>query len=538
MKRISILCLLLVFWHLSFAGNEKRVNPEIKEATVFLNRAQLNSTASTNLDAGVNEVMFYGLPAGIDPQSIQVSGKGNFIILGVKFDQNYTEPHKKSSELIKLQDSLHYYEFQLQTLHNFADVIKKEEQLLIANQNINGKEKALDADDLEYMADFFRKRMLDMRYQLLKNEREIKDMNEKVVAFRNQVNQLQQNQVATGRIVVSTQAKAKTPASFDITYVVHNAGWNPIYDVRAKGTDTPIQLGYKARVWQNTGMDWKDIKINLSTTNPSLGGIKPELSTWWIYLQEPVQMKKKSPSPMKARSQMAPRSEGYSNQDQMSKEYKAESTADYTVTTETSLSTSYAIGIPYSIPNGGDGQTVDIRNFDLPATYQHSAIPKLNESAFLVANVTGWDTLEIISGVANIFFEGTFVGESYLDLENTGDSLTFSLGRDNNVVIERTPVKDLQSKSFLGLNKKQEYAYDITIRNTKKSPINITVEDQIPVSKNEKLEIELTDSGGAIFNKETGKLIWKLQLNPGETVKKRFKYSVKYPSGKVVRGIY
>jgi uncharacterized protein (TIGR02231 family) len=123
-------------------------------------------------------------------------------------------------------------------------------------------------------------------------------------------------------------------------------------------------------------------------------------------------------------------------------------------------------------------------------------------------------------------------------MQNTKDTLQLSLGRDSKVIIERKKLKDFSSKKMIGSNQKEEYAYEIIIRNTKKDLIDITFEDQIPVSQNSQIEVEVIDTGGAEYDATTGKLVWKMKLGSSETKSVIFKYSVKYPKNKNIDGLY
>jgi uncharacterized protein (TIGR02231 family) len=544
MKRILIIAFCFLS-SMSFADNDKRnVKSTIKQVTVFLSRAQINSTTGAAVEAGMTDVIIEGLPPSIDKQSIQVTGKGDFVIMAVKYNLNYLDPQQKTTTIIALEDSMEAYQLQLEIMANLRDIFNKEEQMLLNNQNIKGNDKGTNADELEDMADLFRDRLTDIRTRLLKNERAIKKANEKRTMFQNQLNEINRlrNQ-PTSQVVVTVSAKARMSVALDLQYIVNNAGWYPVYDLRAKDTKKPVQLNYKAQVYQNTGIDWEKVKLKLSTGNPSQGGTKPTLSTWWLQIYTPVangnyDKRKYSPSSKTAAAPSMAYDAAPSPAYQEKEEVEASNVASYTQVTETTLAAEFDIAIPYSIPSDGIGQLVDVQNHELPASYKHFAVPKMDNDAFLVAQVTGWEDLNMLSGNANIYFEGTYVGEAFLDMKNTKDTLDLSLGRDNKIVIERKKLKDFSKKNVVGTTKKEEFVYEITVRNTKKDPIEISVEDQVPVSQDAQIEVEVTDTGGAEYDKTTGKLVWKMNLNSAEAKKVTFKYSVKYPKNKIVSGLY
>ena len=173
----------------------------------------------------------------------------------------------------------------------------------------------------------------------------------------------------------------------------------------------------------------------------------------------------------------------------------------------------------------------------MPATYSYFAVPKLDKDAFLIARLTGWEELNLLPGNANIYFENAYVGESYVDPRGTQDTMELSLGRDKRIIIKRELKKDLSSKKFIGNNIEKEMKYLITVRNTKKEKINITLEDQFPVTKNNDIVVKVEDYSGGAYNPESGKVTWKLDVAPATTVEKTLNYSVKYPKDKVVSGL-
>jgi uncharacterized protein (TIGR02231 family) len=521
--------------------NSITTTPAIKQVTVFLNRAQIETNTPINIESGKTEIRLQNQSTFLDPQSIQVSGKGDFIILSVEHETDYLKKDTKSTKIQTLEDSIDRYSMLVDFTNQMNEVLAKEEQLIMANQSIKGQNTNLTAKELEDMADFFKDRMEEIREDIIDNKILIRKYSAQLSSYTNQLNEYNQtaNQPSS-TIIVTVSAKNPVSGSLTTTYITANAGWYPLYDIRAKDTKSPVQLAYKAQVYQNTGYDWKNVKITLSTTNPAVGGNKPVLSNWYLDIYDPsVPKYKKAASYAPARS--AEKNMAY--EEDISASYKSAGTtsaltvSDYTAEFETTLSVEFAIGLPYTILSGGKGQQVDIKNIDLVADYEYAAVPKLDLAAFLLARITKWDTYNILSGNANIYFEGTFVGKTYIDATNTTDTLDISLGRDPRIVIERNLITDYTSKKMIGTNRKEEYGYEIVIRNTKKDPVTIVIEDQYPISKNSSLEVELIESSGATVDATTGKLTWKLTLAGAETKKLMLKYSVKYPKDKKVSGM-
>jgi uncharacterized protein (TIGR02231 family) len=192
-------------------------------------------------------------------------------------------------------------------------------------------------------------------------------------------------------------------------------------------------------------------------------------------------------------------------------------------------SVSFRIDIPYSIPTDGKQYAVGMQSYDIPAYYQYSCVPKLDTDAFLTAKITGWEEYHLLAGEANLFFEGTYLGKSLLDVSQTTDTLTLSLGRYKNITVTRTKVEAFTSKQFIGTNRRDTKAWEITIRNKKAQPINVVVYDQFPISTQSEISIDRQEMSGATLDEQSGKLTWQFTLPASQAKKLTTGYTVKYP---------
>jgi uncharacterized protein (TIGR02231 family) len=192
----------------------------------------------------------------------------------------------------------------------------------------------------------------------------------------------------------------------------------------------------------------------------------------------------------------------------------------------------FDIAVPYTIPSDGRMQTVEIQNLTSPAEYKYLTLPKESQLAYLTANLTNWAELSLQSGEATLYFENSFVGKSYLNVNQLTDTLTVSLGTDNSLLVKREKRKDYTSRRVLGSNKTETYSYLITVRNNKQNPVNMTVKDQIPVSSNSSIEVEAVELSGGKYNQGNGFVTWDVAIKPGESKQLILTYSVKYPKDK------
>ncbi len=537
MKTQIVSSVLLFISVIVYGQNEKAVDSKISEITVFLNKAQVTRDANTRLEPGKISLVLTGLTSQLDPESIQVAGKGNFVILGINHRQNYLSELNFPKSLKVLKDSIEHLQRQLILEQSQKEILNKEEQMLLSNQKIGGTNQNLTVAELKAMADFYRSRLGDIVTSRMKLDEKIKKINERIAKLTTQFNEqnglLSRN---TSEIVVNVSAESATQAELKVSYVVTNAGWNAIYDVRAINTKSPIQLSYKANVFQNTGEDWKNVKLRLSTANPNQSGLKPELYSWYLDFYNPIVYNQDRKSKERTYSAVPVKAEAA----RMAEEevlVPAQSVSDFVTNVQTSLNTEFDLSIPYTVSSSSKPTVVDIRNYEMKAAYSYSVVPKLDMDAFLMAKATGWEEFSLLPGEANIFFEGTFVANSFIDPNNIKDTLSVSLGRDKRIVVKRDKVKDLTSKSVMGNLKKENYTWEISIRNTKADAIKINVEDHVPVSQNSQIEVTVLETGGASYNKQTGKLTWSLDVKPNETRKVAYKFELKYPKDKQITGL-
>ena len=208
--------------------------------------------------------------------------------------------------------------------------------------------------------------------------------------------------------------------------------------------------------------------------------------------------------------------------------------SDYVNVKDNEMDVVFDIDLPYDVPTSGKDQHVVLQESPVATVYKYYAAPKLDKDAYLVGELADWENLHLLTGEANIIFEGTYIGKTLIDPTSVLDTLNVSLGKDKRVVVTREKLKDFSSVKFMGANKKQVFTYELTVKNNKKEKIEMMLKDQYPISTNKEIEVELLESGGAAVNTELGVLTWKLNLAPGESKKLRMSYSVKCPKEKLL----
>lgn len=189
----------------------------------------------------------------------------------------------------------------------------------------------------------------------------------------------------------------------------------------------------------------------------------------------------------------------------------------------------YKIQNKFSISSDGKANHIRIKEVKAPCEYIYYILPQVDENAFLTANISNWSELNLLSGNSTIFFDGTYIGESFLDIRSLKDTLVLSLGKEKNILIERNNNDKLSEKKVLRNGRRDNIAWILKIRNNLDSKVNLIVQEQIPVSNLSSVEIELLQSSKANVDKLKGILSWKFDLKPGEEHKIDYNYTISYP---------
>lgn len=534
-KKLSITSILLISAVLNLtAQTEKEIKAEIKHVTVFPDRAQIDHETSVSLLPGKTILKLAGLSPYIDVQSIQVKGFGEFTILSVNHQNNYLQNLEDAPEVKNIRNQIEALQIKVEDEKAAISILKEKEAFLIANRAILVKETTFTLEQLRSVMELYTNNMDQITMTNLKKGRLIKDYEKQIAALQKQISdKLGKQQLPSGEILVTVTSEKQLPGKFSFSYVAANAGWYPSYDIRVDNIKNPVTIFYKANVFQNSGVAWKDVKLSFSNATPWVAGDIPVLFPWFIDYYYPAPLIQRGKAAGINRSDAPVMIEMAVSDRKM--EEKAMEAAPISVEKQVGETTiTFDIAVPYSIPSDGKIQTVEIQRFTATADYKYVTLPKLSPLAYLTANITDWAKLSLQSGEATLYFENSFVGKSYLNVNQLTDTLAISLGTDNSILVKREKRKDFTSKKVIGTNKTETYSFLLTIRNNKSNPVKITLNDQIPVSSNSGITVETIELSGGRHNAQTGEIKWDLEIMQQETKQIILTFSVKYPKDKTV----
>jgi hypothetical protein len=633
-----LLIALFVLVSIATSAKEQPVITTISAVKVFLSGAEVTRTGKADLPKGTATLVFAGLSEEVDPSNIQVSGSGAFTILGVQHRLNYLEQQQDRAEVTVFKDRIATLEADIERENSLLAVVEKEDARLSKNEVVAG-EQGLTLAQLQSINEYLRGRQESIAIKRIAIRHTITTLNEELGKVKLQLTQIQGKKTRpNSEVVVEVSANAAVSATLTLKYMVQSAGWSPTYDIRVADITKPMELTYKAQVYQSTGEDWDKVQLALSSGEPNRDAIMPTLYPWRLDFGTPRQAPVANVQPgfnpnvrdvrgiirdastgeplpfvnvvlsdmtgqtingttsnidgyyaiavpvngrnlrfeligygtqhmaitsgsmnvnmAENATQLSevviatggtPASYGYVPGVQMKSVQRirkqrgeqeallfdkvelANASIAIGEVTERATSFEFAISVPYTIPSDGKNHQVGVQEQELTSSYKYYCTPKLDLDAFLFAQVTGWEGLNLLAGPAYIYFEGTYVGESLLDLAGVGDTLDISLGRDQGVTVQRTKRKDFSQRQVVGGKRVESVGWEIAVRNNKAQAIDLVITDQYPLAARSEIEVKLDEAGGAAVNTEKGFLTWKVKVEPRTNQKWSFGYSVKVP---------
>jgi len=507
----------------------------IEQATVFLHGAQLTGSAKVQFKKGENEIIFTNVAGDINTQSLTVNAGAGVAVESAVFSNDYLATEVLSPRAKEIKDSIEILTDERTLTANKIAVLNEQIAALQTNKKVGGENSGLSVAELTKLLELIGAKMEGYLNQKHKLETAQKKTDERIALLKRQLEEEKKKGYQPGgQIRLKVYAKEASTNPVIVSYVLSNAGWSPSYDLRVDDIAKPASLYYKADIYQNSGIVWDNVHLTLSTGNPSEGAQAPTPTPWYLSFYEP---RPAVPIAYMKANTARRGGEAYADSIQPMGDMTPGSMNEYVTVDNSGISTQFDIELPYTIPTDGKQHNVAIKKYDLNATYRYYAAPRLDKDAFLQAQITNWEEMNLMPGQTNIFYEGTFVGQGYIDIRNTSDTLTFSLGRDKKVIVKCEQDKKKRSVKTIGSNVKESFAYTVSVRNTRRDNITLVLQEQLPVSNDKDIVIEDVETGNAEVTENTGMLKWTFNLKPNEVGEVKFSYTVKYPKGKQVSGL-
>lgn len=515
-------------------------NVTLNDVTVFIRGAELFNSDKVTLPAGESEVVFTNIASGLNEQSLMLDADNGVVVQSSSVKRDFLTENV-SAEVDQLTKQIESESREQSKLNVQREVIQAQLAVLESNRQLGSEKEGASVEQVNQMLELVSRRMSEVLLADIDIKEKIETINKNIEKLKSQLDEAQQKTGQTvNQVVVKFYAPKAVTSTVKLSYVIQDAGWVPTYDVRVNSITQPVKLSYKANVFQNSGINWDKVNLTLSSGNPSEGAQAPSLQPWYLdFYQDYSSSKMKMSAPV-APAPVADMAYGAEAQEvNAQKERVAKSSlSDYVTTDVGGVNTRFSISLPYNIASDGKAHSVMIKEVDVQGDYRYVVVPKIEPDAFLQVQLKDWEKLNLLPGKSSIFFEGSFVGQGYINIADAKETLDLSLGRDKKIIVNRENEKQLTSKAeFFGNSISQQYSFATSVKNTRKEPVKLVVMEQMPLSRVAAITVEGLKYDGASYDKDTGSLQWAVDLPANQSQKFALSYTVKYPKDKRVTNL-
>jgi uncharacterized protein (TIGR02231 family) len=521
----------------------------IQEVTVFTNRARLTRRGELEMQAGSQTIEIPNLPLTLDPASVRARARGTAQarLLGVDVRKTFfkdippgralelTEQIRKREEedramldQIETQDKLiAHFDKLTESAETFAFGLSRGRTTLETHEAL-----------LEFVAE--KRQAAQTKKRELNTQR--RDLTQELDKLRKELQQIQAARPRE-RYTALVELEVTKPGKLilELTYLQTGAHWQPVYDIRWA---QKLEIAYLGQVTQNTGEDWKNITLTLSTASPALAGVVPELKPWYIAPPSPMMPTAAAPKSRQLMTGMAPQAMRAAapapmmDMAEQTFEEGQEAVVAQAEVQESGASVTYKIGEGIDIPGDNTPRKTTIALFELPPRQEYVTAPRLVPAAYRRIKATNESKYVLLPGQAQLFEGEDYIGTTHLERITPGQELELYFGVDDRIVVERELVKRETDKKFLGDQRKIKFAYEIKLENHTGDAQTVLVHDQIPVSRHENLKVRLDSSQPtAAKQDELNRLEWKLTLPAGGKQTIRYDYTVESPREMQIIGL-
>ena len=494
------------------------INTLLKDVQLYRNGCVITRKGVAHLKPGTQSVRIGGLSSGTSQDTVRLSvpekvSGSNVQVKGLTADEKKELTRELEEKIAEVT----------------AAITLKEnlKELWAQNADFSGRDGISIVDMTEYLE------KIPERLEKLDNE--IRELNKKLADLNKDLTEVVKDtkkQFVTADLTV--EEEGDYPVS--IRYYASSARWYPTYELHTDDQNDEILIRLRACINQKTGEDWKQAKISLFTGDPSISGTIPTLYPQYVNIYTPRRME--GSVALGASMRMMAKNAPMMVEDEEVVDYEAEE-ATYDVVEEAAQINKGDTMIEYEL-NGlwditkDEDFMCDISNQKVSCRYHVVTVPKVDEAAYLAAEVKTVDIEDLLDSEASIYHNGTYMGKVYLNADITKDTYDLSLGRDDSIKVKRLQTRKHTSNVLLKAAKKTEYEFEIKVSSSKPKACQVMVIDQVPVSQDKTISIDNRNLSGGEFKSETGEVKWTFDLEPGTTKSLALAYDVSWPKDKQI----
>lgn len=535
MKRFILIFLSLLLPQVDLYASVE-VQSKIESVVVYSDSAYVKRTGVGTVKKGQNIFKFTGLPAGLIDNSVMVGIKsGNGKILDVKIEKTHlTKQYQEKVKVIKekidkLDQEIKLLNAEVSAINNYIEFLRKLSPFTTGVKLLQ--------NEFEGYAKFIENGIKNGYRDSAEIESKLNKLKEEKANLEKELTNLGKQREETKNIILTLQSPKDGELEFEIGYLVDGVGWNSQYDIYVDTSRNAIGIDVYASILQNTGEDWKDIKLEISTSKPVVGRLG-ELTPWYVDIYKPRE-------PVFYKSMDVKKSILLEKLDEEEAKPEGEELKEPQLK-EGLTSFSFTLKDLISIPSDNQPHRVFLasKSIEMPdkknSLLKYTTVPKLSPYVYLTGDFKNPFDFPIFAGKINVYIDGRFVNSEMLSKSFApAEEMQISLGIDESIRVERKRVKKFTE--YAGIVSKTEkiiFEYEIVIRNGKSKEVGLIVKDNYPISLNEQIKIQLEEpkEKEAEITKD-GIIIWKLDVAPKSSKTLNLRFAVEYPKGLRISGI-
>lgn len=546
-KAVSFLFFILFFCSFGAYAVESDVASRITEVTVYSDSALVTRVVDLDLERGEFKIVLSDIIPNIDENSLRVLARGDakVTLYGAQLRREHVE-EDPSEKVNQLQSKIQQLRDEIVVWQNQKAILDDKKSFLDSVRLFSGEQVPKDlatkipsSEELKNLLEFLNVNLKENFSLRTEADLKIRELTNKRDVLRRRLAEISGPRRRIKRsIVIDLEVVEPGALDLDITYLARGASWRPIYDARADFRSSEVELVSYGVIRQNTGENWNDAKITLSTAKPAIDARMPRVTPWIIRPYDPSVSRR-------------PRTEiwsktAISRQMVFSESSEPEEPLDeYARVEETGIAVNYRLARRATIKSDGSDHKVPVSAQTLKADFEYSAYPRLSPLAYLRSRVTNEADLQLLAGRVNIFFDGAFVGSSGIDNIAPGEEFDLYLGVDENVKVERELVKrEVDDTWIVGIparTKRINHCYKLSVENYKSQKINMKLFEAIPVSQEDRIKIKTSgvtqEPAQKDWQDQQGIWLWEFKLEPREKKDIFYEFTVECPRDMQVEGL-
>jgi uncharacterized protein (TIGR02231 family) len=556
-KIIGLSLVTFLILPLSFsAAAEITADSRITQVMVYPDSVLVTREAQVKLIAGNNKVIFSDIIPQVDEDSLRVSlvQGSSAKILGAQLKQKFLEI-VPSGDVQKLKDRILEVQDELKREQDVKNILSDEKKYLDSVRLFSAGQLPKDLvtktptpAELEGTLKFLDTNLKANFSANMDSELKSRELSNKLQALEMELSQISGPVQKLKRdIVVELDAPREQPCQVVIAYLVRGASWQPVYDARADFNKSEVELISYAIVRQNTGDDWQNVDLALSTVRPSAGGNMPYVAPWFLKpYQPPVYAERKMGLMMKATVASSVQRDAFKENEMMAVGGAANApSVAYATPEEKGIAVVYTIPHKVSVKPDGADNKLPVSTQALKANFEYSSFPKAEARAFLGSRVTNAKELQLLAGRINVFLEGDFVGTSNIGNIGPQEDFDLYLGADDSVKVKRELLEKKVDETFIGnipsATRKTNFKYKLTVENYKSRRIKVKLFEAIPVSQDDRIKIKINSVSIEPKEKDwkdrKGIWLWEPELDPRQKQEITYSFTVEHPREMQVDGL-